>query len=75
MADGSTAVVLYTGEPGVGKSALVKEIHKPIVEKGGYFIAGKFDQFKRNIPYTAIIQAFDQLIHQILTENEDRLSA
>lgn len=74
VAMGNTAVVLYTGEPGIGKSALVKELHKPIVEQGGYFIAGKYDQLKRNIPYSAIIQAFGQLIQQILTESEARLN-
>ncbi len=69
---GRGELLLVTGYSGVGKSSLVNEIHKPIVSSKGYFIAGKFDQFKRNIPYSAIAQAFRELIRQILTESESR---
>ena len=48
----------------------MNEVHKPIVGARGYFIAGKFDQFKRNIPYASLIQAFQSLIQQLLTESE-----
>jgi predicted ATPase/signal transduction histidine kinase/CheY-like chemotaxis protein len=57
----------------VGKSALVNEVHKPIVRQRGYFISGKFDQFKRNIPYASLIQAFQELVRQLLTESETQL--
>jgi len=70
----SIEMVLVTGQAGIGKSALVHEIHKPIVEKHGYFIAGKFDQFKRNIPYSALIQAFQTLVRQLLTEPEEQIT-
>ena len=50
------------------KSALVNEIHRPVVARRGYFVAGKFDQFKRSVPYSAINDALRQLIRQILTE-------
>jgi predicted ATPase/signal transduction histidine kinase/tRNA A-37 threonylcarbamoyl transferase component Bud32 len=73
VAAGHTGIALCLGEPGIGKSALINEIHKPIVEKRGYFIAGKYDQFKRNIPYTAIAHAFQELARQILTESGARL--
>jgi predicted ATPase/tRNA A-37 threonylcarbamoyl transferase component Bud32 len=66
-------LVLVGGYSGIGKTALINEIHKPILENKGYFVSGKFDQFKRNIPYSAIIQAFTRLIRQILTEKEDRI--
>ncbi|MDX1523737.1 MAG: AAA family ATPase, partial [Anaerolineae bacterium] len=69
------ALMLVTGQAGIGKSALVNEIHKPIVRERGYFITGKFDQFKRNIPYASLIQAFEGLIGQILTESEAEIAA
>ncbi len=73
VAAGGAELLLITGYSGIGKSSLVNEIHKPIVIGRGYFIAGKFDQFKRNIPYFAIAQAFRELIRQILTESETRI--
>jgi predicted ATPase len=51
-------MMLVSGYSGIGKSSLVNEVHKPIVRQRGYFISGKFDQFKRNIPYASLIQAF-----------------
>ncbi|HEY9641711.1 MAG TPA: AAA family ATPase, partial [Coleofasciculaceae cyanobacterium] len=67
-------LVLVSGYSGIGKSALVQEIYKPITQQQGYFIAGKFDQYQRNIPYFAIAQAFQALIKQLLTESETQLS-
>ncbi|MBD1938345.1 ATP-binding sensor histidine kinase [Microcoleus sp. FACHB-68] len=66
-------MMLVSGYSGIGKSCLVQEVHKPILAARGYFIAGKFDQFKRNIPYAALIQAFAELIRQLLTESSDRI--
>ncbi|OCQ93363.1 serine/threonine protein kinase [Oscillatoriales cyanobacterium USR001] len=67
-------MMLISGYSGIGKSALVQEIYKPITQQRGYFIAGKFDQFQRNIPYSAIVSAFQSLIRQLLTENETQLN-
>ncbi len=64
-------MILITGSSGLGKSALVQEIHKPIVQQKGYFINGKCDQFKRNIPFFAIVQALRDLTQQLLTENNE----
>ena len=66
-------IILVSGYSGSGKSALVKEIYKPITQKKGYFIAGKFEQYQRDIPYYAITQAFRELIEQLLTETEAQL--
>lgn len=55
---GQSNFLLVAGYSGIGKSSLVQEIYKPITAKGGYFISGKFDQYQRNIPYSAIIQSF-----------------
>ncbi|TAK75810.1 MAG: hypothetical protein EPO11_05030, partial [Gammaproteobacteria bacterium] len=71
---GPAELMLVTGYPGIGKSALVHELYKPLLEKKGYFIAGKFDPFKRNIPYTALAQAIDAMVKQMLLENELQIS-
>jgi predicted ATPase/signal transduction histidine kinase/tRNA A-37 threonylcarbamoyl transferase component Bud32 len=65
-------LMLVSGYSGIGKSSLVNEVHKPIVRQRGYFIAGKFDQLGRNVPYASIIQAFQSLMRQLLTENATR---
>ncbi len=67
-------MMLVAGYSGIGKSALVQELYKPITAQRGYFISGKFDQFQRNIPYSAIASAFKSLIQQLLAENEAQLS-
>ncbi|WP_414581944.1 AAA family ATPase [Scytonema sp. PCC 10023] len=71
---GATEIMLVSGYSGIGKSSLVNEVHKPIVRQRGYFISGKFDQFKRNIPYASLIQAFQELIQQLLTESVDKIN-
>ena len=68
---GTSELVLVAGYSGVGKSALVKEVYKPITAKRGNFIAGKFDQYQRDIPYYAISQAFNQLGDRLVAESED----
>ncbi|MEG4344828.1 ATP-binding sensor histidine kinase [Microcoleus sp. A003_D6] len=73
VSNGTTEIMLVSGYSGIGKSALVQEVYKPITKARGYFIAGKFDQFQRNIPYAAIINAFRSLVKQILTESEAQL--
>ena len=72
-ADGALNMVLVAGYSGTGKSALVSELHKPITEKFGHFIEGKFDQFQRVVPYFAILQAFQSYIDLLLTEREEYL--
>lgn len=62
-------LMLVTGFSGIGKTSVVNEVHKPIVRQRGYFIKGKFDQFKRDIPFSAWVQALQNLMQQLLTEN------
>jgi PAS domain S-box-containing protein len=71
---GIGSIAIVSGAAGIGKSALIRELYKPITRNNGYFIAGKFDQLQRNIPYDAIIQACRSLVLQLLTESEDRIS-
>ncbi|MGE5660201.1 MAG: ATP-binding protein, partial [Actinomycetota bacterium] len=73
VSQGSAEMVLVAGYSGVGKTAVVNEVHKPIVRQRGYFISGKFDQFKRNIPYASLIEAFSDLMCQLLTESPEQL--
>jgi predicted ATPase/class 3 adenylate cyclase len=72
-ANGALNMILVAGYSGTGKSALVSELHKPITEKFGFFIEGKFDQFQRAVPYFAILQAFQSFIDLLLTEREEYL--
>ncbi|MEG4349427.1 AAA family ATPase [Microcoleus sp. LAD1_D3] len=69
----TSSIMLISGYSGIGKSALVQELYKPITQQGGYFISGKFDQYQRNIPYSAIVNAFQDLAKQLLTESEANL--
>ncbi len=72
-AGGETRIIFFCGPPGIGKSFLIHEIHKPLVEHRGYFISGKFEQYKHTIPYSAIIQAFKGLIKRLLMEPQEKL--
>uniref|UniRef100_A0A7C3ZY31 GAF domain-containing protein n=1 Tax=Planktothricoides sp. SpSt-374 TaxID=2282167 RepID=A0A7C3ZY31_9CYAN len=75
FAGGSSEMMLVAGYSGIGKSALVQEVHKSITGVHGYFIAGKFDQYQRNIPYSAFIQAFASLVRQLLAESSREIAA
>ncbi|MEG4169885.1 MULTISPECIES: AAA family ATPase [unclassified Microcoleus] len=73
--EGKRELMLVAGFSGIGKTAIVNEVHKPIVRQRGYFIKGKFDQFNRNIPFSAFVQAFRELMGQLLSESEAQLAA
>lgn len=70
VAQGAPEFVLVSGYSGVGKSSVVNELHKVLVLPRGLFAAGKFDQYKRDIPYAIVAQAFQSLVRQILASNE-----
>jgi serine/threonine protein kinase len=63
-------LVLVSGYSGIGKSAVVNELHKALVLPRGHFASGKFDQYKRDIPYATLAQAFRTLIRQILSKSD-----
>ncbi|MBO3461087.1 trifunctional serine/threonine-protein kinase/ATP-binding protein/sensor histidine kinase [Aetokthonos hydrillicola Thurmond2011] len=73
VAQGNIELMLVTGFSGIGKTAVVNEVHKPIVKRRGYFIKGKYDQFNRNIPFSAFVQAFRDLMGQLLAEDDIKL--
>ncbi|MCP4130836.1 MAG: serine/threonine-protein kinase PknK, partial [bacterium] len=71
---GAREMMLVAGAPGIGKSVLINEVRKPIVEKRGYFITGKYEQFAPGIPYSSIIAAFRELVRQLLLESSERIT-
>ncbi|GAK54587.1 adenylate/guanylate cyclase [Candidatus Moduliflexus flocculans] len=71
---GQSVCVLVSGYAGSGKSALAHELQKTIAQQRGYFVSGRFERFKSNVPYSGLIQAFQELIQQLLTENESALT-
>jgi PAS domain S-box-containing protein len=70
VANGTPELVLVSGYSGVGKSSVVNELHKVLVPSRGLFASGKFDQYKRDIPYATLAQAFQALVRQILVKTE-----
>ena len=73
VSQGQTEMILVAGYSGIGKSALVHEVHKPIIAKRGFIISGKYNQYQRNVPYSAFIEAFRELTGQILSETAEKL--
>jgi len=71
---GTPMFVTVAGYSGVGKSAVVDALQQPIVERRGYFIAGKFDQYQRDIPYATLAQAFGRLVRQLLSETDAHIA-
>jgi len=68
---GNKELLLISGKSGIGKTILINEINKPIVESKGYFISGKYDQFKRSTPYRAIVHSLQGLVEQILSQSNE----
>jgi len=75
ISQGTSEMILVSGYSGIGKTALINEIDRQMVRRKGYFTSGKCDQFKRGIPYAALIQAFQTLIRQLLTESKEKVES
>ena len=73
--NGLSEMLLVTGYSGIGKSALIHEVQKPIIARRGCFISGKFDQYQRDVPYASLIHAFRDLIRQLLSEPQVQVVA
>ncbi|WP_224242433.1 trifunctional serine/threonine-protein kinase/ATP-binding protein/sensor histidine kinase [Hyalangium gracile] len=65
---------LVSGYSGIGKSSVVHELHKPVVQRRGFFLSGKFDQFQRDVPYATIAQAIRGLVQQLLAGTDEELA-
>jgi predicted ATPase/signal transduction histidine kinase/tRNA A-37 threonylcarbamoyl transferase component Bud32 len=74
-ATGTPVLALVSGPSGIGKSAVVDELHRPVVARRGLFVRGKFEQYKRDIPYLTVVQAFREIILDILAESADSIAA
>jgi PAS domain S-box-containing protein len=73
VANGTLELVLVSGYSGIGKSSVVNELHKALVPPRGLFASGKFDQYKRDIPYATLGQAFQGLVRSLLSQSETEL--
>ncbi len=73
ISKGKSGVILVSGVPGIGKSSVIKEVNKPIINARGYFTTGKYDQLRKDVPFSSIIQAFQNLVKQILTESDNKV--
>ncbi|MBD2579580.1 ATP-binding sensor histidine kinase [Oscillatoria sp. FACHB-1406] len=74
VAVGASEMMLVAGFSGIGKTAVINEVHKPITRQHGYFIKGKFDQFNRNIPFSAFVYAFKDLMRQLLADSDAKIA-
>ena len=72
---GRPALLLVNGAPGVGKSALIGQLEELVRNENGRFVSGKFDQYKRNVPYLSLAQVFQQLIGQILSGSKEQIES
>ncbi len=67
----TSSMIFVSGYSGIGKTALVEELQRPVSEKSGHFLRGKFDQYLRTTPYSGVTQALDGFVSQILAEPEE----
>jgi predicted ATPase len=74
VGEGGPELVLVSGYSGIGKSSVVRELHRALVPPRGLFAAGKFDQYKRDIPYATLAQALQSLIRPLLGKSDDELA-
>jgi PAS domain S-box-containing protein len=70
---GTPELVLVSGYSGIGKSSVVNELHKVLVPQRGLFASGKFDQYRRDIPFATLAQAFQSLLRPLLGQSEEQL--
>jgi PAS domain S-box-containing protein len=73
VTNGTPELVLVSGYAGIGKSSVVNELQKALVPPRGLFASGKFDQYKRDIPYATLAQAFQSLVRPLLGQSEVEL--
>lgn len=74
VSNGNSELLLVAGHAGIGKTAIVNQVHQPIARQRGYFIKGKFDQLQRNLPFSGLVQALRDLMKQLLSESDEQLT-
>ncbi len=70
---GKNKLIFIAGYSGIGKTSLVREIHRPIALRKGFFISGKFDQLQKDMPYHALAEALKELVQYFLTESDEKV--
>jgi PAS domain S-box-containing protein len=75
VSGGKNKLLLIAGYSGIGKTSLVREIHRPIALRKGFFISGKFDQFQKDMPYHALAEALRELVQYFLTESDEQVQS
>lgn len=73
ISQGIGSVLLVSGEQGIGKTSLINELERITSDRKGYFIKGRFDPYRKNIPYQGVIEAIDGLVQELLLESEEKL--
>ena len=71
---GSNEIILVKGFSGIGKSEFVRALSQPVIQRKGVFVSGKFDQYQKNIPYSALIRAIQEFLAEILTQSEEKVA-
>jgi predicted ATPase/signal transduction histidine kinase len=71
---GRSELALLAGYPGIGKSVLVAELYRPIMNLRGRYLSGKFDQYKRGIPYAPFSEALRGLVQQLLADSPEQIA-
>jgi len=74
-AAGGAELVVLSGPAGIGKTTLVRQMRAPLGQASGYFISGKFDQLQRDVPFSAIVNALQDLVRQLLTDSQAQTRA
>ena len=74
-AAGGAELIVLSGPAGIGKTSLVQHMRLPVGQQHGYFISGKFDQLQRDVPFSAIVSALQDLVRQLLTESQAQTRA
>ncbi len=75
VSQGHTEMMLVAGGAGIGKTAVINAVYQPMTRQQGWFIAGKFDQFNLNVPLSAFVRAFRDLIDQLLSQSDPQLAS
>ncbi|MDI1480835.1 AAA family ATPase [Polyangium sp. y55x31] len=75
VSTGAPELVLVSGYSGIGKSSLVRELDMPVAAARGNFLASKFEETQRDVPYATVVRAFAELIRRILTESEEKIAS
>lgn len=74
VCQGENKICIVKGYAGIGKSRLVQALQKSVFGNKGYFITGKFDQFKKQEPFYGLLQALQNLVNNLLSENDTELA-